>query len=178
MDPLDLMKEPTNKRPRAASWAFAVAALVAVAWGAYLFWPSDERKVRGRLDALAEVLNERPRDGLGMVAQTAQLTTFFTEDVILEPGGRAGAIRGRERLLALASRAPAVREFEIDFVDVSVEVTGETAASRMTATLTSRPDPAESESVDAREIDVQWRREDDWRIARITLIDPLQRPEP
>jgi ketosteroid isomerase-like protein len=162
------------------SRAVVAAIVVGVAWGVYAFWPTDERRVRRRLDALEELLNERPRDGLGMVTHTAQLVPFFTEDVVLQPSPRAGPVSGRDRLIALASRVPSsgAGEYSVDFVDISVQVTGDTATSRMTATVTLRADPAEPATVDAREVDVQWRREADWRIARITAIEPLQRPEP
>ena len=155
-----------------------LVALAVLAIGAYLFWPTDERRVRRRLEALAEAVNERPTDGIGIVAHAAQLALYFTPDVVLDPGHRAGPIRGRERLIALASRAPAGgAAFEVDFVDVSVTVDGDTASSRLTATLTTRANAAEPAAVDAREVEVQWRREDEWRIARITLVDPLERPE-
>jgi hypothetical protein len=174
--------DPDARRPAPGAqgirW-WAVLLVVAIVAAGYWLWPSEEREIRRRLGALTDLVNERPRDGLAMVAHTAQLATFFANDVVVDPGHRSGQIRGRERVLALASRAPATAaEFHVGFVDVSVQVTGEQASSRMTATLTSRNDPAEPATVDAREVDVQWRREDEWRIVRVTLIDPLEKPEP
>jgi hypothetical protein len=114
-----------------------------------------------------------------MVSRTAQLSTYLTDDVTFDPGRGAGLIVGRERLLALATRVPSdAGEFRIDFVDVTVTASGETASSRLTATLTTRRDPSEAPTVDAREVELHWRRLDDWRIQRITLIDAIERPGP
>jgi hypothetical protein len=154
------------------------AAVLIVAWGAYRFWPSEERRVRGRLEALEETVNERPTDGIGLVTRTAQLTTFFENDVVLDPGRGAGAIRGRERLIALASRVPnSGNAFAVRFVDVSVSVDGADAIVRMTATITSI-DARGEENVDAREVELALRKSDDWRIARITAVEVLERPQP
>jgi hypothetical protein len=162
--------------------ARAVLALVlaAAAIAAWHFWPSDARRVRRKLDSLAEVVNERPRDGLGQVTRTAQLARFFTDDVVLDPGGRAGAISGRERLLALASRAPNDgRPYTLAFVDVSIDVGSDRAATaHLTATLSSRDDDTGEPTVDAREVELQFRHTDDWRISHIALIDTLEKPLP
>jgi ketosteroid isomerase-like protein len=155
----------------------AVAAAAVVALAVWQLWPSDARRVRGKLDLLASVVNERPSDGLGQVARTAQLAQLFTEDVVLEPGQGAGAIRGRERLLALASRAPNDGDpFKLSFVDVSVRVAGDDATAHLTATLASRDPETGEENVDAREVELQFRHAGDWRISRISLIDTLEKP--
>ncbi len=151
---------------------------VAVAVTAWQLWPSEARRVRRKLDALASVVNERPHDGLGQIARAAQLAQFFTEDVVIDPGRGAGPIHGRERLLALVSRAPNDGDpFRLAFVDVSVELPGADAATaHLTATLSSRDADTGAENVDAREVELQFRRTDDWRISRITLVDALEKP--
>lgn len=158
----------------------AVAALAVTAFVGWRVWPSEVHRVRRRLDALAAVVNEQPKEGLGQIARTAQLATFFTEDVMLEPGGGAGAIQGRERLLALASRAPNDGQpFKLEFVDVSVAITGEqSATAHLTATLSLRDIETGEPDVDAREVELQFRRTDEWRISRISLVDTLEKPQP
>jgi hypothetical protein len=152
------------------------AVLAAVAWGAYAWWPSEEGRVRRRIDAMERALNEQPTTGLALVARAGELAGFVEPDVVLDPGRGAGQIHGRERLLALAARAPnAGGAFAVRFVDVSVAVDGARAVVRMTATV-SWPDARGEESVDAREIALDLRKTDDWRIARITAIDALERP--
>src|SRR5512132_4050074 len=145
---------------------FALVALAAIALAAWHFWPSEVRRVRRKLDEVAAVVNEQPKDSLGQIARTAQLAGFLADDVVLEPGHGAGAIQGRERLLALASRAPNDGQpFKLAFVDVSVTVTGDQSArAHLTATLSSRDADTHEPNVDAREVDLEFRLTDDWRI--------------
>lgn len=157
--------------------ALVLLVLVAVAWGAWQFLPSEERQIRRRLAELTRVFNERPADGFGLVARTAQLSRFFTDDVVVEPGRGAGPILGRERLLALAARAPSSGDrYRLEFVDVSVDVAGKTATSALTATLASEDAETGQREVDAREVTLEWRQSDEWRIARIRLVETLERP--
>lgn len=158
----------------------AVACAAALALVIWQLWPSEARRVRRKLDALASVVNEQPTDGIGQIARTAQLAKFFSDDVVLEPGRGAGAIHGRERLLALASRAPNDGDpYSLEFVDVSVVVEGsQEATAHLTATLTSHDAETSESRVDAREIELQFRRTDDWRISRIALVDTLEKPVP
>lgn len=151
-----------------------------VAFLAWRLWPSETRRIRQKLDGIAAVVNEWPEDGIGQIARAAQLSRFVTDDVVLEPGRGAGVIHGRERLLALASRAPnAGGLYKIEFVDVSVELQDEqSATARLTATLSSRNAETGEDNVDAREVELQLRRTDDWRISRITLIETLEKPLP
>jgi hypothetical protein len=155
----------------------ALAVAAAVAWTAYAYWPSEERRVRRRIASLEDVINETPTDGLGMVTRTAQLAAFFENDIVLDPGRGAGPIHGRERLLALASRAPnAGDDFAIRFLDVSVAVDGAQAVVHLTATL-RWIDARGEENVDAREAQLALRKSDDWRIARVTAVDAFERPQ-
>jgi len=158
----------------------SVALAATIAFAAWHFWPSEARRIRHKLDALAAVVNERPADAIGQIARTAQLSKFFTDEVVVEPGRGAGAIHGRERLLALASRAPNEgHPYALEFVDVSVAMEGdESARAHLTATLSSRDTDTAELNVDAREVELQFRRTDDWRISRIALIDTLEKPQP
>ena len=168
------MTSPRSATTRAR--VLAILAIAAIAWGAWRFWPSEERRIKRRLDDLVEVVNERPTDGLSLVARTAELSRFMTEDVILDPGIGAGPIHGRERLLALASRAPGGGgAFKMRFVDVSVDVSGDAAVAHLTAVLSWQGVSGE-ENVDAREVELQLRDVDNWRMNRITVIRPLERP--
>jgi hypothetical protein len=156
----------------------AVAVLAALAWGAYAWWPSEERRVLRRVDALEDILNEQPESGLALVARAGQLATFVEPDVVFDPGRGAGAIHGRERLMALAARAPnSGGAFAVNFLDASATVNGAQAKVRMTATI-SWIDARGEENVDAREFELEMRKTDDWRIARITGIDAIEKPQP
>lgn len=158
--------------------ALVVAATVVIV--AWQLWPSETRRVRRKLDEIASVVNERPGNGIGQLTRTAQLSKFLTDDVVLDPGRGAGEIRGRERLLALASRAPNDGSpYTLEFVDVRITLQGEqSATAHLTATLSARDADTGEPKVDAREAEVEFRHTDDWRIARITLIDTLEKPQP
>lgn len=157
----------------------AAAIVLGVAVAAWQFWPTEARRIRRTLDAIAQTVNERPAEGVGQVARTAQLARFFTDDVVIEPGEGREDIRGRERLLALASRVPKEGEpFELSFANVSVQVTSDqTANAHLTVTLTTRDAGTGEDTVDAREVALEFRRSDDWRVARITLMDALEKPQ-
>lgn len=162
---------------RSSRVIWVALAAAAFAWAAYELWPNEERQIRRRIEALENVLNESPKDGLALVARTAELASFFDNDIVLDPGRGAGQIRGRERLLALASRAPNAGDaFTVRFVDVSVAVNGATALVQLTATLTW-VDGRGEENVDAREAELALRKSDDWRIARITAVNAFERPQ-
>lgn len=157
----------------------AIVAAAAAIWAAWHFWPDEERRVRRRLDALSEVVNEQPRDGVALVARTAQLAGFLSDDVVLDPGRGAGAIHGRERLLALATRVPSSGgPSRLQFVDVSVEVKDSEAICHLTAMLTLVDPGTTEETVDAREVELTWRKTDDWRISRIVAVSPMETPQP
>jgi hypothetical protein len=158
----------------------AVAVVAAVGLLAWRLWPSETRRIRQRLDAIVTVVNERPENGVGQIARAVQLSKFVTDDVVLDPGRGAGVIQGRERLIALASRAPNAGDpYRIAFVDVSIDLQDEqSATAHLTATLSSRDVETGEDNVDAREVELQFRHTDDWRVSRITLIDTLEKPLP
>lgn len=153
----------------------AIAAAIGVA--GWRLWPSDARRIRQKLDAIEATINERPKDGVGQLTRTLQLAKFVTDDVVLDPGRGAGAIQGRERLLALASQVRNDDPVTLSFAHVMVDVTGEGRASAyLTATITRQDDRTGGEDVDAREVELEFRRTDDWRIVRITLTDAPENP--
>lgn len=150
-------------------------ALLTMAWMAWSVWPNDQRQIRRRLNALASVYNEQAADGLAVVARTAQMAQFFTEDVVVEPGRGAPPILGRERLVALAARVPAGRQ-QLAFVDVSIHVAGESATTDMTASLSTEEAETGRREVDAREVALEWRRGQEWQISRVRVVETLERP--
>ena len=120
-----------------------VLAVVAIAVGAwFLFARADPgAPVHARLDALADMVNKSTVDGLGPEARSAQLGTFFTEDVDVELGSGAAPIRGRATIIGMAARLqPRTAAFEIRFQDVSVTMGdgGQTASVHLTAEFVPR----------------------------------------
>lgn len=153
------------------------AVIAAIGIAAWVWWPSDARRIRRKLDAIQSAVNERPKDGIAQVGRTVQLATFVTDDVVLEPGEGRAVLQGREPLLAMAARAPNdAHPYTLSFGNVWIDVQDKGHATvHLTATF-SRPDSeGGTATTDSREVKLEFRRGDDWRIARITLIDTPER---
>src|SRR5688572_3770300 len=82
----------------------AAALLVAAAvLGWWWLFPSEESRIRQRIDALVDDANEAGGDVAGL-ASAARVSTYFTEDITIEPPGGAAPIQGRQVILTIASQ--------------------------------------------------------------------------
>jgi hypothetical protein len=164
----------TRRAATVLAGGIVVIAVGAAAWRA---WSGDERAIRTRLDALARHVNSSAGDGAGMVARAAELSTFFTDDVVVDLGPGASPIVGRQTLVGMATRLqPRTAVFELAFADVTVHKTMEDEADvELTATFTSKGETAADRSMDAREFALTMRKSDGrWRIARAAAVDTLK----
>lgn len=162
---------------RTLAIVLTIAALAGAAW--FLVAPADPgAPVRARLEALAGMVNKSTVDGLGPEARSAELGTFFTDDVDVELGSGAAPIHGRATLMGMAARLqPRTAAFQIKFQDVSVTMgdDGQTASVHLTAEFIRRALATGDESLDAREFMLGMRRVGtDWQIAKVTAISTLQ----
>jgi hypothetical protein len=156
--------------------------VVALAVLAYFAWRSratnDEREILARLEALRNEINSTTTDGLGTVAHAAQIGSYFTDDVVIELGEGASAIRGRDTLIGIAARLqPRTAAFRVELDDVSVEMVPDADAAdvTLTASFVRRSLTSGEESRDAREFALVCKKSDgDWQIARVTAIDTLR----
>jgi ketosteroid isomerase-like protein len=170
--------------PRGSTVVGGVLAILLAA-GGWLAWktlfPSDEQRIRARLDDIAEAVNARSDgDGLNRLADAARLASFFTEDVAIDPGPPHAPIRGREAVVATASSAGrAAGGVELSFVDVQVAVGDAGAATaHMTLQLTWTNAQTRERTIDAREIALTLREvEREWRVARVSPVQTLERPD-
>ncbi len=159
-------------------WLWSVGVVLA-ALAIYRWWgPGDERRIRRVLDELAAVASQPAGDGVASLARAAALGRFFTEDVVIDPGAPFQVIRGRDTLVALAAKVrPPAGEWEVQFVDVDVQVADDqmTAVAHLTATVRGAV-PGDTRALEARELVVAFRKTDGaWRIARVTGVEPLER---
>lgn len=159
--------------------SLGLVVLLAAGVAAYLWWSSDERRIRSTLHELAGTLSVPPgSDGLSQVARVAGLRHYFDPDVRIQVGGQE--LRSRDTLLALLGRAaPAAEGFTVEFGDISVIVseTGQEADVSLTARVTGRDPVTGDRSVDGREADVTMvRREGDWVILRVEDVPAIARP--
>ncbi len=155
--------------------ALVALALVLGIWAWRTWWPSDEQQIRRRLHAFAAEFNEGTTDGLGTVARAARMSTYFTEDVVVDFGKGTSPIVGREMLLGMASRIqPRTAAFTVELLDISVNVSAGTAAE-VSLTAAFRRGPSVGESIDARELAVSMTKIDgEWRVSRIKTVDPFR----
>jgi hypothetical protein len=159
-----------------------VVAAALVGAVAFALWRtregSDEKQIRGRIEALRDEVNASTKDGFGTAARATQIGTYFTEDAVVDLGGGAVPIRGRETLMGMAARLrPRTAAFRLDLDDVGVEIVpGGTAADvLLTASFVRRVFSTGEESRDAREFALVLAKADGvWRISRITAIDTLR----
>lgn len=107
--------------------ALLLAVLIAIGfWGWQVFFPSPEKVIRKRLDALARAASFSSNQGLVAKAWNATvLGEFFTTDVqvTVDIPGTQHTISGRDELLqaAVATRS-AVSSLTVEFPDIKVTV--------------------------------------------------------
>ena len=139
---------------------------------------SDERVIRGRLEALRDEVNASTVDGLGTAARAVQIGGYLTKDVVVELGEGSVPIRGRDTIVGMVARLqPRTAAFRMELDDISVEMVPGAAAADvlLTASFVRRSISTGEESRDAREYAlVLTSATGDWEISRITAIDTLR----
>jgi hypothetical protein len=155
-----------------------IASLAVLAGMAFLLWPSDERVVRRRLNAVARTLTVPANDSkLGRVSRAAQLRHYLADDIRLRNG--AQEIASRDALLGfLVAMTPPPGGFSVDFVDthVTVATDGQTARVDTDVKITSH-DTGGRPTVDAREATFEVaKREGEWVITAAETKETLRRP--
>lgn len=156
--------------------AIVLVVVAVIAWRSRT--TSDERAIDARLEALRSEVNASTKDGLGTAARAEEIGSYFTDDAVVDLGGGAPPIKGRETVMGMVARLqPRTAAFRMDLDDVSVEmVPGRDAADvLLTASFVRRSISTGEESLDAREYAlVMAKSGGTWRIARITAIDTLR----
>jgi hypothetical protein len=156
--------------------AIAVATVAVIAWRSRA--TADERAINARLEALRSEVNSSTKDGLGTAVRAAQIGSYFTDDAVVDLGGGAPPINGRETVMGMVARLqPRTAAFRMDLDDVSVEMVPDSDAADvlLTASFVRRSISTGEESLDAREYAlVMSKAGGTWRIARITAIDTLR----
>lgn len=155
--------------------------LVLVAVGAFVgfrMFPSDENRIRGRLDGLAADAGKVSADVAGL-AVAARIGTYFTEDVVIEPGQGLDPLRGRDTIMGLATRMRGnATDVRVSVADARIVVADSRRTADVDVTVSiRRAVPGSGESLDAREFSLVMVKNDDvWQISRVTSIDTLRHP--
>ena len=157
------------KRTIVAALVLAVVGAVA-AVGYPVLFPSEERRIRARLDRLVETVNAPPTDGIDALARAARIGNAFTPDVVVD-FGEGPPTRGRETIMAVASRLQdRARTVKVSIQDVDIIVSSERSSADVDLTVIVTT----SDSTDAREFQVQMLKPDDtWLISRASAVRVL-----
>ena len=147
---------------------------VAVVFAVYLWWPTDEARVKSRLSALGAALSAPAHEQeLGRVARLAQIRSFLAEDIHVRVADQD--ITPRDMLLAFVSRwtpPPAGALVELSVDRLTFDANG-AARMHVTMNVTAR-DGAERDR-DTRNADVVMaKRNGDWVITNAETEDPVR----
>ena len=163
----------SRRRPILVS--LAVLVLAVVAWR---YWvPDDKRDVRRRLNAFAAEFNETTAAGLATIAHAARIGMYFTEDVVIELGDGAPPIRGRQTLIAMATRLqPRTSAFTLELLDQNVTISSpSTADVSVTAAFRRRGPVAGEDAVEARELALRMVKTGGaWLVSEVKAVETFK----
>ena len=120
--------------------ALVAVALVAVVAG-YRWWSSPERQINALLSDVATALShESAETDLRALTAMASLQTHLTPDVSIDMAGGSTPIRGRQEVIATATRVRVSSSMmRVQFFDPEIVITGDTSSTtRVTVQLTTR----------------------------------------
>jgi hypothetical protein len=154
----------------------AIVVIAAVWW----LWPTETRRVRTRVIALAHAVSVPAGEpDLQRVARMAALARGLAADVSLEGPEDGRAITGREAVVGLASRLGSLAgpaSIELSGVNVAVDDLGSSAAVTATVHLRTSEHPdvqrLESEAVRIELTKVAG----EWLVTRVAAERALTKP--
>lgn len=163
--------------PRAIVLAIVVAIVAYVAW---TMWPSEEGRIRARLDELAGAVSFGPEtrgSDVARLARIAGLRRFFAPDLYVDVGDPYPPIEGRDALLGMVAKGGLPpRDVTVRFVDVHVTLDPDEAQATayLTAEASSQTDDGARE-IDARELELTLQKmNDEWVVTRVQVLRTLQ----
>lgn len=142
------------------------------------FFPNEEKRVRRRIDALAEAVSipENPTT-TATIAAGDRLRGFLTSDIEVEvdmPDGGRRTFSGRPDIIRAAMAAHASAQgFRVRFFDVNITLgpDAESAIAELTAQVVQKGE----EDFTVQELKFTWRKEDnEWRLAKAETVRTLK----
>jgi hypothetical protein len=149
-----------------------VVAVVIVSALLFVFWPNEERVVRGRLTDIAAIITVPPHEtDLARMTRIARLRDYLAPDLRVRYGTQEAA--SRDMVLGALAQWQQADGLKVEFVDVQVTrdpARPDAASAYLTAKMTGR------DSVDAREADVRLARVDGkWVVTAAETRETLTR---
>jgi hypothetical protein len=150
--------------------------LIAAAVGALAWWlfPSDERRLRSRLNELAQAASvPAGEQELGRAARLGRLGRLLSSDVVLDAGEPLGSVTGRESLLGLAAQFGSFSTgLRVELHDVTVVVGDDHRTARVEARAVATERAADGqETVEMRDVLLELTKTDEgWQLGRVTVV--------
>jgi hypothetical protein len=158
--------------------AIGAAALIGLGiWLWWIFFPSPERAIRSRVNALAKTISFKAGDGIVSRGYHAEKAAgFFTTNVEINVdihGFRPFEINGRDEVLqALMYTARTWRELKVEFLDVNITLAPDKQSA--TANLTGKANAPGERDFDVQEFNFYFRKtEDGWMIYKVETVNTL-----
>jgi ketosteroid isomerase-like protein len=154
------------------------AVVLGVALGGYLYWTSDERRIRRLLDGVAEAVSQE-RESVGMtdLLEVAGLSRYLAPDVVLEPGEPFPPITGASEVVSTVGRLRAtMATMRLEISDVQVAIDGHLASVNAGVRLTLR-NVAGDERIEARRAVVALEKRDAGWLITMARGERVRRPE-
>lgn len=158
--------------------AIVVAAAAGLWFGWQWLFPSDEARIVAVLERIADGVSIGAAEGdVGRLARAASLRNEFAPDITVDAGPPFERIRGREAIIGAAARTSGrVRNLQITFPDVAITVAPDRQSATALVSAEARFDDGAGPGIDARELELEFtRNDDDWVISAVTLVQALQR---
>jgi hypothetical protein len=157
---------------------FLFLAILLIVAGTLFFWPSDEKKIKGNLDSLAEYSSsakEEPLlETLKKASQTAQLCTDLCKVQFesLKIDREFSRKEFTDHFLMMKKRLP---NTDFSFHDTVINVEGDNRAD-ITTTLRINGEIIDEWFTDAYEMNITAnKKEGDWRFSSFTVVEFMKK---
>jgi hypothetical protein len=154
-----------------------VLLVVVLSAAGYWLWPSQERRVRARLEALAEAAGAPENEtDLARFARARRFRGWLREDVRVEfERAEWPPLEGRDAVAALVARrwAQAAGGLRVELRNLAIAVSADarSADARFTVRVVSLQSNEEPVAVDGRMISVTMARGDgEWLVAAARIL--------
>jgi hypothetical protein len=148
-------------------------------WFTRGFWSGQEHAIRSRLKELARLASVQPNQSLVSKALALdKMRDYFASDVVVHvtlDDGEIVSVEGRAELLDLAKRLhTSVRQFEVQFTDLTVGLSGDKQSARVDLTMRYRAEDTQEESAEELRMDIR-KRGRTWQIVGVENVQVLRR---
>ena len=152
-----------------------IAAVLAF-YGYRTLFPDDERQIRDQLDRVATALSVSGEESdVGRLARIAALSSDLAIDVRVEGTTPGEPLKGRDAVMAAAVRvAAAIGDLRLAFLDTEVGFEDGRQQALVHLTAEARFKAAGESGIDARELDIIFRKTGGrWLVATVLPVDTL-----